>query len=165
MTIYLEVPFSDKELAKSLGARWDRDLKCWTAPEGSELSKMYKWFPVKEKILAAKPVQNTPQPKPVMVKPTPEEAWKSLPPRTEDPAMIRKLIGREIFKTKRFFCGMCDSNAGGDWCYKGESFALEPSTFVGCVCFPTNTIGDLTSERVGILRPSEWRILAASLES
>lgn len=164
MTIYLKVPFLDKDLAKSFGAQWDRDLKCWTAPEGTELSKMYEWFPAKEMVVVAKPAPIAKQAMPLVVKPTHEEAWRSLPPRTEDPALIWNLLGREIYKTKKFFCGMCDSNAGEDWCYKGESFGLVASTFVGCVCRPSNTVGELTSERIGILRPSEWRILVDSLE-
>lgn len=40
---YLNVPFDEKDEAKSIGARWDGDAKCWYAPAGSDLSKFAKW--------------------------------------------------------------------------------------------------------------------------
>ncbi len=40
--IYLNVPYSEKEDAKALGARWDGDRKLWYAPYG-EKSLIEKW--------------------------------------------------------------------------------------------------------------------------
>ena len=42
--VYLAVPFSDKEEAKQLGAKWDGNTKQWYAPNGEiELVNNKKW--------------------------------------------------------------------------------------------------------------------------
>ena len=41
----LEVPFLDKEQAKSLGARWDQKRKTWYAPSERIKEKCVKWWP------------------------------------------------------------------------------------------------------------------------
>lgn len=45
MAIDLKVPFSEKESAKSLGARWDADRKTWYAPDGVDLAGFARWIP------------------------------------------------------------------------------------------------------------------------
>ena len=47
---YLEVPYKEKEAAKKLGAKWDRNAGLWYAPEGANLAPLAKYLP--EKILA-----------------------------------------------------------------------------------------------------------------
>jgi len=42
---YLDVPFKDKDQAKTLGARWDVTAKKWYAPEGREISLFNAWLP------------------------------------------------------------------------------------------------------------------------
>lgn len=42
---YLAVPFTEKNKAKSLGARWDRAEKSWYVPAGTDLSSFSKWMP------------------------------------------------------------------------------------------------------------------------
>lgn len=37
MKIYLSVPFSEKDHAKSLGAKWDLENKKWYAPNGEQV--------------------------------------------------------------------------------------------------------------------------------
>jgi len=44
MPLYLDVPFSDKDEAKALGARWDPDSKQWYAPNKDEYPKFQKWI-------------------------------------------------------------------------------------------------------------------------
>jgi hypothetical protein len=44
--IDLKVPFSQKDEAKSLGARWDSNVKTWYAPEGVEIGPLVRWLPV-----------------------------------------------------------------------------------------------------------------------
>jgi len=44
----LDVPFREKEAAKALGAKWDRETKTWFAPVGSNLEQLAKWIPRKE---------------------------------------------------------------------------------------------------------------------
>lgn len=41
----LNVPFSEKDVVKALGARWDGDRKTWYVPEGTSLSGFEKWIP------------------------------------------------------------------------------------------------------------------------
>jgi|SRR3989304_1731315 len=43
--IYLNVPYSEKECAKSFGARWDADRKSWCVPEGASLARFERWLP------------------------------------------------------------------------------------------------------------------------
>lgn len=44
----LHVPYEDKELAKKLGARWDRERKQWYAPAGTDLEPLSPWLNAKE---------------------------------------------------------------------------------------------------------------------
>ena len=42
---FLAVPYKEKEQAKKLGARWDKDQKSWYAPQGTDLAPLAKWMP------------------------------------------------------------------------------------------------------------------------
>ena len=42
--INLKVPFNEKDQAKSLGARWNAELKLWYVPQGVDSSPFEKWF-------------------------------------------------------------------------------------------------------------------------
>ncbi len=52
--IYLNVPFSEKDEAKALGAKWDRRAKAWYARDDMELEPFKRWQETKAK---------TPEPK------------------------------------------------------------------------------------------------------
>lgn len=41
---YLNVPYREKDDAKSLGARWDRDVSSWYVPAGVDLAAFSKWL-------------------------------------------------------------------------------------------------------------------------
>jgi putative DNA primase/helicase len=41
----LVVPFAEKDQAKSLGAKWDKEAKAWYAPQGTDLGPLAKWIP------------------------------------------------------------------------------------------------------------------------
>ena len=43
--IYLQVHFKEKERVKSLGARWDNEVKKWYVPHGLDLTNFNKWLP------------------------------------------------------------------------------------------------------------------------
>ncbi|MFP5515692.1 MAG: DUF5710 domain-containing protein [Alphaproteobacteria bacterium] len=43
--VYLAVPYAEKDEAKGLGARWDREQKAWYAPPGVDLAPLEKWRP------------------------------------------------------------------------------------------------------------------------
>lgn len=40
----LNVPFAEKDEAKSLGARWDSKKKKWYAPLGTDLAPFSRWL-------------------------------------------------------------------------------------------------------------------------
>jgi len=40
---YLDVKYTDRELAKRLGARWDPSVQRWYCPTGSPLATIFKW--------------------------------------------------------------------------------------------------------------------------
>ncbi len=42
--LILEVPFAEKDQAKSLGAKWNPELKKWFIPEGVEKENFAKWI-------------------------------------------------------------------------------------------------------------------------
>lgn len=42
---FLTVPYKEKEQAKKLGARWDKESKLWYAPEGTDLNPLAAWLP------------------------------------------------------------------------------------------------------------------------
>jgi len=46
--IDLEVPFHEKEQAKSLGARWDGDKKVWYVPNGVDAAPLHQWLRTNE---------------------------------------------------------------------------------------------------------------------
>ena len=43
-TVYLEVPFPEKDRAKAAGARWDPRKIQWYAPPGTDLSPLETWI-------------------------------------------------------------------------------------------------------------------------
>jgi len=45
------VPYSEKNQAKKLGARWDKSEKLWFAATGTDLTTLAKWLP-KQKVNA-----------------------------------------------------------------------------------------------------------------
>jgi len=47
--IYLNVPFSEKDEAKALGAKWDRRAKAWYARDDMELEPFKRWQETKAK--------------------------------------------------------------------------------------------------------------------
>lgn len=51
---YLAVPFSQKNAAKRLGAKWDGKKKSWYAPEGADMSGLNQWLP-KSNLQESKP--------------------------------------------------------------------------------------------------------------
>jgi len=50
--VYLSVPYKEKEKVKAAGAKWDREVKLWYAPEGLDLTEVAAWLPVKEPVAA-----------------------------------------------------------------------------------------------------------------
>ena len=55
---FLTVPYKEKEQAKKLGAKWDKENKLWYAPEGTDLNQLAAWLP--EKARTPEPVRTIP---------------------------------------------------------------------------------------------------------
>ena len=47
--ILIDVPYKEKNEAKKLGAKWDKDQKCWYIPKGEDIAKFDKWHKVESK--------------------------------------------------------------------------------------------------------------------
>jgi len=135
--IVLDVPYNERDLAKSLGARWNPDKKHWYAPDGSQIAKIADWIPTKT-------IE-----KPVTI--SPSEAWEMLPPRSNDPSRILGFLKERPAKVKYGFCSMCDSTVHDTWC-------------IGSTRTPCE-LRHLAHLDPGILRPSELTILLAALEA
>ena len=43
--VYLAVPYAEKNEAKELGAKWDKEAKSWYAPAGTDLAPLERWLP------------------------------------------------------------------------------------------------------------------------
>ena len=43
--LWLDVPYGEKDAAKSAGARWDRDVRRWYAPQEALLPNLARWEP------------------------------------------------------------------------------------------------------------------------
>ena len=50
---YLAVPYAEKDQAKALGAKWDREAKVWFAPAGTDLAPLGSWLPSREELHVA----------------------------------------------------------------------------------------------------------------
>jgi hypothetical protein len=44
---YLAVPYDEKDDAKQLGAKWDRQAKAWYVPAGVDLEAFTPWLPAR----------------------------------------------------------------------------------------------------------------------
>jgi hypothetical protein len=142
---WLDVPYASKEKAKALGARWDPERQRWHAPAGSDVAAALSWR-------AAEPPR---------VETRPGVIWNELPPRTENPEVLLALLNpTKVVRRDAFFCGMCDSDRGEEWLIFTDS-PLVPAGF--CVCHP-GSIDILCRLEVGLLRPSEGRLLRVALE-
>lgn len=60
---YLAVPFKEKDEAKKLGAKWDKDAKAWYAPEGVDLAKsgLARWSDNGPNVVKVEPNKERPE--------------------------------------------------------------------------------------------------------
>ncbi len=45
MTTFINVPYTEKDAVKALGARWNKNLKKWYVPDGTPVDAFEKWEP------------------------------------------------------------------------------------------------------------------------
>lgn len=61
-SVYVQIPYADREQAKMLGAKWDKDQKSWYIPEGVNTALFARWMQPKQEALAEEAVpDDTPQ--------------------------------------------------------------------------------------------------------
>lgn len=65
--VYLQVPFTEKDSAKQLGARWDPIARAWYIPEGINAQAFHRWLPsqsvtVEKKLAVTSPFETGLQP-------------------------------------------------------------------------------------------------------
>lgn len=58
--ISLKVPFSEKDQAKALGARWNAEQKLWYVPQGVEAAPFAQWFSDAASPVPSKSASNSP---------------------------------------------------------------------------------------------------------
>jgi hypothetical protein len=56
MRVYLDVPYSDKDLAKRRGAKWDAQRKRWYVMSTPDLSSVWKWVSLNQPKKANQPL-------------------------------------------------------------------------------------------------------------
>lgn len=44
-SLFLKVPFAEKDQAKKLGARWDAERRAWYVPQGVDITPFKAWWP------------------------------------------------------------------------------------------------------------------------
>lgn len=57
---FINVPFSDKDKAKQLGAKWNATRKSWYIPDGVPITAFERWLPKSDGSEPAKTVKSTP---------------------------------------------------------------------------------------------------------
>jgi len=113
-TVYLNVPFELKNLAKELGARWSSEKKQWYMINGSTLESIFKWFP--EKIIEKKEyIELTDEM--IIYK------YNSIPCRFKSGYEVVEYlkVNENLVYVKDGFCGYCDSTLSGEWAFNGKT--------------------------------------------
>ena len=146
---FLAVPYKEKEQAKKLGAKWDKENKLWYAPEGTDLTPLAAWMPEK-----------TPVPEPSM---SPQEEFAhaleqaGLDLRGKAPIMDGQihrvpLIGRSGGDLDGAYCGYLDERPAG-WM---QNFSAGEKT-TWAATGHTLTKEQLEAQRAEIARKREER--------
>ena len=47
--VYLNCPYSEKDICKGAGGRWDPEAKRWYVPEGDNPNRFKRWLPKENK--------------------------------------------------------------------------------------------------------------------
>ena len=146
---FLAVPYKEKERAKKLGAKWDKENKLWFAPEGTDLTPLAAWMSEK-----------TPMPEPSM---SPQEEFAhaleqvGLDLRGKAPIMDGQihrvpLIGRSGGDLDGAYCGYLDERPAG---WMQNFSAGEKTTWIATG--HTLTKEQLEAQRAEIARKREER--------
>ncbi|MDV2997699.1 MAG: hypothetical protein N4J56_007404 [Chroococcidiopsis sp. SAG 2025] len=96
--VYLNVRYSQKDVVKQLGARWDAVAKKWYVPKGIALAPFVDWLP-------APAITDDSEPK-LTVELVPRTCWYSNV-RSHISKDNWKKIGRQIFQRAGYRCEVC----------------------------------------------------------
>ena len=56
MATYLNVPYSDKDIVKAMGAQWDSDARKWFVPRGQNTALFSHWIPQPDRLVSVQTV-------------------------------------------------------------------------------------------------------------
>ncbi len=152
--ITLNVPFSEKDLAKSLGAKWNPTAQKWVASTNSKILNIGRWLGG----FAFEEPHTIVDFRPGYFSSSSYSPWQFLAPRIEDPKELLSLLDRKLSVRPAFFCGMCDSDVSEDWVFDGRYPLINWTQNLSCVC-NQNTLKSLSNFSIGFFRPSEMQII------
>jgi hypothetical protein len=93
---YLNVPYSQKDAAKSLGARWDQGARRWFVPSKLPTDQFTQWLPPKP----------THQQRRLTIELVPKSCWYSNV-RSEVTPQTWELLKKRTFKAANYRCEIC----------------------------------------------------------
>lgn len=107
---WLAVPYKEKEQAKRLGAKWDKENKLWFAPEGTDLTPLAAWMP--EKAPVPEPSMSPQEEFALALEKAGLDLWGKAP--VMDGQIHRvPLIGRSGGDLDGAYCGYLDERPAG----------------------------------------------------
>jgi len=101
--LFLNVPFSQKDEAKALGARWNADKKKWYVPDGLDATPFSRWTEARQQ--APKPLPVTKEAL-LFIDLVPNSAWFSNL-RSELTKIEWDLVKKATFKAASYLCEVC----------------------------------------------------------
>ncbi len=97
--VYLNVPYAEKEAAKELGAKWDRETKSWFIPPGIQSESFDRWL----KPLTQKPVIIEQK---LTIELVPQTCWFSNV-RSEVTSQMWDILKKRTFQQANYRCEIC----------------------------------------------------------
>jgi hypothetical protein len=97
---YLNVPYAQKDAAKSLGARWDQGARRWFVPSKLPTDQFNQWLPHQN---PSKPTHRKPT---LTIELVPKSCWYSNI-RSEVTPQSWELLKKRTFKAANYRCEIC----------------------------------------------------------
>jgi hypothetical protein len=98
---YLNVPYAQKDAAKSLGARWDQGARRWFVPSKIPTDQFNQWLPHQN---PSKPTHRKPR---LTIELVPKSCWYSNV-RSEVTPQSWEILKKRTFKAANYRCEICD---------------------------------------------------------
>ncbi|GAB0154707.1 DUF5710 domain-containing protein [Marinobacterium sp. BA1] len=126
---YLNVPYSQKALAKELGCRWCPEEKKWFYTSDCTMHEIASWIPQKKPIVHVQKQDLTEEEivaafislESSVQLPTVRHIYEDeIHNRFKDAFEIIKHLGPKPIFTKRAFCPQCDSDISNTWTIDGR---------------------------------------------